>query len=140
MPDKGWAHPATMIGKTNPTRQEQPVSSPYLHQIKSLVESIDYPARPHHLLLSDQSGGVVEVRLEVSRPDIDTGEVGWGFGGARRLDPGMTDGQIVRSIFSMFMAYEEHECREHFTFGGVRIFGPHITLKALLKAGEKVDG
>ena len=48
----------------------------------------------------------------------------------------MTDGQIVRSVFSMFMAYEEHECREHFTFGGVRIFGPHITLKALMKAGE----
>lgn len=41
------------------------------------------------------------------------------------LSPHMTDSEVVSTAFAACLAAEEHECREHFTYRGQRVFGPH---------------
>lgn len=74
-----------------------------------------------------------------SRPDTFTGEFGTGRGGRRYLRPDIGVDELNRAIFGAYVAYSEHECRESYTVDGIRVFGPHIPLEALLVAGRQVE-
>jgi hypothetical protein len=81
--------------------------------------------------------GQVWFEIVARRPDIDTGKVGIGRGGKRFVTDEMSDSTIVRSIFGALASYEEHECREGFAFDGKRIFGPHISVQALIDIADR---
>lgn len=51
----------------------------------------------------------------------------------------MTDGELVQTAFEAAKVAEEHECREFFLYKGIRIFGPHIRLDALMQAAEHTE-
>ena len=73
------------------------------------------------------------------RPDTYTGEYGTGRGGQRLLHPGQSDSSIVRTALSAFLAYEEHEVREAFTYRGKRIYGPHVDVEALVEVADRIE-
>lgn len=79
------------------------------------------------------------VRIGHFRPDVVTGEPGWGFGGRFRVAPTATDSEVVQGIFGLFKAYEEHECRESFEWKHRRIFGPHLDIQALHDIAHRTD-
>lgn len=77
------------------------------------------------------------MQVQCYRMDTVTSEMGVGKGGKCYLSPHMTDQEIVQNAFGLFKAYEEHECREFFTYKGKRIYGPHISLEALLEVADR---
>lgn len=83
--------------------------------------------------------GRIYYQVECDRPDIYTGEPGTGRGGKAYLSKFMTDSELSRILFGLFRAYEEHETREWFQIDGVSVFGPHISLDALLVAGRALE-
>lgn len=80
------------------------------------------------------------VKVGFTRTDVFTGQEAIGYGGTATILPDALPGDVVRTIFGLFKALEEHECREWFTVDGVQVFSPHLTLEALLEAGWQVQG
>ena len=48
------------------------------------------------------------------------------------LSPHMTDSEIVQTAFKCAHTSMEHRTREHFTYRGRRIFGPHFDVEDLV--------
>lgn len=78
-------------------------------------------------------------QVECHRPDALTGVMGIGHGGKAYLSEHMTMSELVRKAMSLFLAYEEHECREFFRWRGAQVFGPHISIEALASIADQVD-
>jgi hypothetical protein len=60
-------------------------------------------------------------------------------GGKWVLSEHMTPSELVQKAFQAFLAFEEHEVREHFTYKGQRVLGPHNDLDRmadLMASGE----
>lgn len=47
-----------------------------------------------------------------------------------RLSPHMTESEIVGTAFAAYKAWLEHEMMESFTYCGVAVFNPHISIQA----------
>ena len=114
--------------------------SPLFSEVQSQVE---FRNRPHYRLLLQQDAKDPEGRwyfqIEVQRPDTYTGEMGVGRGGKAYLSPHMNVSELTRVAFGLFKAYDEHECREAFTWKGRAIFGPHVDSQALWEVAERLD-
>lgn len=78
-------------------------------------------------------------QVQAERPDIRTGNMGIGAGGKAYLSVHANFSELTRTAFGLFMAYEEHECREFFRLGGRSVFGPHINVSALWEAAGDLD-
>jgi hypothetical protein len=111
----------------------------FLGDVWEIVEQIQY--KPDYKLLCKRDRkdpeGRVYLQVECSRPDAITGIVDVGRGGKAYLSEHMTEGEVVRKAFGLFMAYEEHECREFFKWDKRAIFGPHIDPHALWEVANK---
>lgn len=110
--------------------------------IRSVQRSIGYKRAGYRLLCERDKKdpqGRWYFQIECERPDTYTGEMGIGRGGKAYLSPHMTLGELVRKAFGLFAAYEEHECREAFTYNGRAIFGPHIDVVALHMVADDLD-
>jgi hypothetical protein len=111
-------------------------------RVKALVDELDYKWGGYRLLCErdkKDSAGRLYLQVECDRPDAYTGLPGVGHGGKAYLSEHMTDGEIVRRAFALFMAYEEHECREGFRWRGRAVFGPHIATEALWSVADQLD-
>lgn len=78
-------------------------------------------------------------QIKCWRQDTITKEWDWGYGGKVYLSPHATDSELMQAAFGAYRAYWEHEVRETFLVDGVRPYGPHISLDALLSVARKVD-
>ena len=83
--------------------------------------------------------GRLYFQVECERPDVFTGEMGVGRGRKAYLSEHMNQSELVRLAFGLFLAYEEHECREWFKWGGRAVFGPHIDVRVLWNAAVEYD-
>lgn len=110
-------------------------------RFRELVDSIDYKDGYELLLERDQKdeNGRFYIQVQCHRVDCIDGRLGLGRGGKAYLSEHMSDGEIVRKAFGLFVAYEEHECREFFQYRGRSIFGPHIDPDALWEAADQMD-
>src|SRR5215467_3075651 len=95
--------------------------------------------RLYSLEIGFTANNSVYIQVLCERPDTYTGEYGTGRGGIRIINPGQSDSSIVRTIFAAFLAYEEHEVREAFTYKGKRIFGPHLDIDALVEVADRIE-
>lgn len=43
-----------------------------------------------------------------------------------------TESEIVQTALKCILTSAEHNVREHFTYGGTLVFGPHINISKLL--------
>lgn len=53
------------------------------------------------------------------------------------LSPHMIDAEVVMTAFKAVLTAEEHETREQFLYDGAAIFGPHLSLEALVANAHK---
>jgi hypothetical protein len=113
----------------------------FMKRVDLLVHKITYKEGYRLVLDIDKEDpeGRLYLQVQCWRPDVNTGEHAWGKGGKAYLSEFMIDGEIVRRAFGLFMAYEEHECREFFKWGGRSVFGPHISIEALWDAAEHLE-
>lgn len=54
------------------------------------------------------------------------------------VSPYMIDAEVIMTAFKAVMTAEEHETRELFKFKDAAIFGPHLSLEALVANANKV--
>lgn len=81
------------------------------------------------------------VQVGTERPDCDDpSKFEIGKSGKAYVSSHSTDDEIVKKVFGLCMAYVEHEMREGYYYKGKRIFGPHITLEALMEVADKTQG
>jgi hypothetical protein len=66
------------------------------------------------------------------RPDIVTGEMGWGRGRDEIILRGQRVSGIVKTAWVLFQMMLTHESMEGFRFNGVQIFNPHNTVFELM--------
>lgn len=115
----------------------------FLQRIRDIGGFIDYRGENYQFTfgqdMEDVKNDRVFIQLQHYRPDVDKGTWAWGPGGKRYLSPHMTDSEIVRVFLGAALAYEEHEVREAFTYKGARIFGPHISVEAMVEIANRLD-
>jgi uncharacterized protein (DUF2461 family) len=123
------------------TESEIEVEDDLETRLTRLVAEIEYKAGYRLLCARDKKdpAGRFYLQVECDRPDVYTGVPGVGHGGKAYLSEHMTDGEIVRRAFALFMAYEEHECREWFRWRQRAVFGPHIDTEALWSVADQMD-
>jgi hypothetical protein len=78
----------------------------------------------------------VYLQVACHRRDTYTGAMEWGHGGTAYLSYGADEAAIVAIAFGLVKAYVEHEAREGYTYQGLRVYGPHMTLEALKQAAR----
>lgn len=100
----------------------------------ALMQSIHY--KEGYKITVGLHNDLVFLQVHCWRPDKDTGIEEWGHGGKGYLQRGVSDSAIVRTAFSLFLAYETHECREFFQYAGRSIFGPHMDIEQLWSAAD----
>ena len=52
----------------------------------------------------------------------------------RVLNDEATEDSLVKTALAAALQAEEHECREAFTYKGVRLFDPHLTVQKFMEA------
>jgi len=110
----------------------------FYNRVVDIIENISYKQDYDILVDIDPvSGQRVFIQVKCYRKDTVTGEWGYGKGGKLYLSPYMSDQEIVQNTFGLYKSYEEHECREFFMYKGKRIYGPHISLEALLEVADR---
>lgn len=81
------------------------------------------------------------IQVGMERPDCDNlSLVEVGKGGKAYLSPHATEDEIVKKVLGLCIAYAEHEIRECFYYQGKRLFGPHISLQALMSVSDQIVG
>jgi hypothetical protein len=118
------------------TTTESDVSVEFGNRVLDLVTDITYKDG-YFITVRLSPEGRLYMQVICQRKDAVTGEMGVGKGGKCYLSQFMTDQEIVQNAFGLFKAYEEHECREFFKFRGRRIYGPHISLEALIEVADR---
>lgn len=107
-------------------------------RVRGLADDISYKKGYRLAVEVDKTYGTrVYLQVQYYREDCITGRMGWGSGGKMYLSPYMTDSEIVQGAFGLFKNYEEHECREFFAFKGKRVYGPHISVEALMEVADR---
>lgn len=96
---------------------------------------LDFDAHPTDPYLN----GRPYLQVVCTRPDSSTGVLGVGYGGKVYLSLHMLPGEVVRKAFGAFLAYEEHEAREWFRYQNAQVFGPHISIDALVEIANQKE-
>lgn len=112
----------------------------FMDRLRKIRDDVHYRRSQAELVLSwpdDMERPFFRVRAH--RPDTFTGDLEWGYGGRYVVDYGACESEIVSAIFGLFKSYEEHETREAFTYQGVRIYGPHLDVKMLVKYADQTE-
>lgn len=109
---------------------------------RSVLSDVTYKDGYGLLLAKDKKdpAGRWYFQVECRRPDstkLGTSVVG--RGGKAYLSSHMRVSELTRLVLGLFLAYEEHECREFFKWQGRAIFGPHLSSHALWEIAERVD-
>lgn len=55
------------------------------------------------------------------------------------ISPYATKGEVVQKCLLACIQFMEHEVRENFKYKGLRIFGPHISLDALIERATTTE-
>lgn len=82
----------------------------------------------------------VWIQVGMMRPDCDTGEISIGKGGKVYISEYATEDEIVKKVLGLCLAYVEHEIREEFYYKSKRLFGPHISIDAMMSISDEIVG
>lgn len=99
--------------------------SQYPIQLLKLLREIGYKSCSG-LEVSRGTGDIFVVRPFIFVIAVDTKKELELYGPAIICAPNDTTPSIIRRVFKSLEAIEIHECAEQFTFGGTRIYDPHV--------------
>jgi len=100
-----------------------------LKSLKAIAELVSYDG--HRWRFGTMDKGYF-VQIQYDEPDIDTSEMCEQHGRKWYVSRYATRSEIVQTMLKAALTSAEHRVREHFTYRGARIFGPHFDVEALL--------
>lgn len=80
------------------------------------------------------------VQLRYVEADIDTGNPEDQHGRKWYVSSHSTKSEVVQTVLKACLTSAEHMIREHFTYRGVRIFGPHFDVDKLVQLASEGRG
>lgn len=98
-----------------------------------LLAHVTYPGYTFRVGLGH---GGVYLQGSYIEPCVETGAEEAQYTRKWLLSPYMTDSEIVQTAFKCVLTSAEHRVREHFTYKGKRIFGPHFNIEDLVKISD----
>lgn len=95
-----------------------------------ILRDVKYPG--YQFVLYQGEHGELSLRAWYKEPDITTGRVETQWTRYWPIDASWNKGQLVQTAFKCVLTSHEHRAREHFTYQGERVFGPHLALDGLV--------
>lgn len=113
------------------------------YSIKALLNCCKFLNRSFNVFelpcAEEQSHNGYLIQIQYEDKDVDTGKVELQKGRKWYISAHAVDSEIVRTAFLACLQSMEHIARENFEFDGVRIFGPHFDVDALVKIAQRDD-
>lgn len=104
-----------------------------IEDVRSIVSEIVIP-EPLQIRVANHPEGRTFLQIFQEGLCNRTGEVYREGGRKWDISYHATTSEVVFTIWKALLTFQEHELREQFTYKGKRIFDPHISVHALLKA------
>lgn len=101
------------------------------------VDQCKFPEYDFRLSIS--SRGEYFLQATYMDKDIETGLVEKQFTRKWYLSPYMVKSEVVATCFKCVITSMEHRTREHFTYRGKRIYGPHFDVDALHSIADQTE-
>lgn len=108
-----------------------------VERIKFWVYQCYYPLYTFNVLVDGR--GEMYLQATYNEADIKTGDIETQHTRRWFLSPEMTKSEVVATCFKCIITSMEHRTREHFTYRGERIYGPHFDVEALHSIAHKTD-
>lgn len=100
-------------------------------EIRAVLEEVGYPG--HSFRVGALAGGASFLQITYAEADVETGQMEEQRGRKWFISEHATRGEVVQTALKAALTSAEHRVREHFTYKGERIFGPHFDLDALVE-------
>lgn len=95
----------------------------------AILEDVTYPG--YRFKTGVMSDGYF-IQVEYDEPCVDTGQMKEQRGRKWYVSSHATRGEVVQTVLKAVLTSAEHRVREHFTYRGRRVFGPHFDLDQLV--------
>lgn len=95
-------------------------------EMQETLGLIKHPNMKFELMFDDEYRGYLRVTaavIDVLKLKATTQNGRWW-----RLSPNMVPSELVQTAFKAVLTWQEHEAREHFTYKGQKVLGPHLDL------------
>lgn len=93
----------------------------------------------YHFGVTQNTRGEIYLQAWYEEADIITGKNEPQFTRKWLLSPEMVKSEVVATCFKCVITSMEHRTREHFTYRGKRIYGPHFDVDALHSIANRVE-
>jgi len=107
------------------------------NEIRDFVRCCDYPEYTFNVTVDRR--GEMYLQATYKERDIVSGEIETQYTRRWFLSPEMVKSEIIATCFKCIITSMEHRTREHFTYNGRRIYGPHFDVDALHSIAHKID-
>lgn len=113
-----------------------------LDKFLGIIDNLNMSFQGHKIeVFCGKHDGRIWAQVGMYRPDIDDPQkMEFGKGGKAYISEHATEDEVVKKILGLCLAYAEHEIREGFYYRGKRLFGPHISLDALMSVSDQIVG
>lgn len=108
-----------------------------LSELKSWVCQCDYPE--YTFEVNADGRGAIYLQAMYLERDIHTEKLEPQFTRRWFLSPEMVKSEVVATCFKCILTSMEHRTREHFTYRGKRIYGPHFDVDALHSIADQTE-
>jgi hypothetical protein len=96
-------------------------------RVAAALEEVSFPG--YRFRVGRIAGAFLQVVYD--EPDVEDGEPATQHGRKWYVSRNATRGEIVQTALKAVLTSHEHRVREHFTWRGARLFGPHFDLEQL---------
>ena len=109
--------------------------------LKDISQKTNFQGKPILIFFGTHEDNLW-VQVGMSRLDCDDpdSEPTIGKGGKVYISNHATEDEVVKKVLGLCLAYVEHEMREGFYYKDHRLFGPHISIDAMIEASKSVVG
>lgn len=105
-----------------------------LEDIQAILTNIRFLDREFRVLVK---GDGFLVQLLYWEADVNTGQHARQTGRKWYVSPHATTSEVVQTALKACLTSMEHVVREHFLYKGVRVYGPHFDVEALVTLAKQ---
>ena len=105
-----------------------------LAEIQAIIGAVKFMDCEFRLL---EKGDGYLLQLSYREPDVETGEPAVQRARKWYISPWMTETEMVETAFKACRTSMEHVLKEHFLYKGRRVYSPHFTIEARVRACDE---
>lgn len=103
-------------------------------EIVNILTQVEF--KDHWFYLQSKGDGYL-LQLRYLEGDVDTGKLEEQHARKWYISSHADESEIVRTALAACLRSAEHRVREHFTYKGVRVFDPHVSIDALAEVSNR---